>query len=721
MSSQDFNKLKMSGNGAIGLVMGTLRREFSNLPEQLYNLTIGDLKELSFCYDFIQRTGKVVHIKEMNHTRIAGGTMKLNNGPNAELVSVDLRVPRVLVPRESLPRHFVNNFEQLRVNLFLVKITKWSQTSLYPFGQIVKHLGDPRAIDNENELLLTTNGVDSSEFPASALKEYEQFMGSGPNGGTKWTIPEEEFAKREDIRDCCVFTIDPQSARDLDDAISIDLNTDDTIEVGVHIADVAYFIKEDTELNNIAQRRATSVYLPNKVIPMLPPLFCQNLCSLTAGEDKLSFSVFFTFDLSYNILSRRFSRTVMRSCTKLSYEHAQKMMYAESEDLNPEEFPEVHGKWSVREIAFRIKSLLHVTSFLRQQRFENGSLRIAKTKLSFMLDDDGLPICFSKYVLNESNFLIEELMLLANRAVAERIYELYGATGQTFLRNHVPPGKYNLNEFMNYCKAIKVDFDVTNAKTIQQSLDKLKDMSPDQFKLISLQLVKSMKLATYIQTSHTEHIKVCHHYALNFDLYTHFTSPIRRFADLVVHRLLAASLPEYKKPVTIMPAQLRMIADNCNQKKQAAMIVSEMSAEIYLRAYISRLSSVDVNVVVAGVYDHSFDVLISDFDLIKRIYLERLPLKSQSFCKQNGVPRLYITWKAIDNGTPLERSLDQTIENLSMFKAQVKVIDRKMTVSCGRCLFVFTILSNSSSLVVVAGADRSSQWGLYRHQGQIVN
>lgn len=683
-----------------------LTKEFPNVPLTVYRYDLAILdSRLPFSGKFIQKTGKVVGIIDANHSRVVGGTVSLQGGNKAKLLSSDSRVPHVVLPFASLPRDFVNNYEQLKENLFLVEITEWKEGNLFPKGRILQTLGAVGDLDSEIEILLRANDIDTSDFAEEALAEYDLFSEEG------WKIPEEELGLRRDFRQNCVFTIDPQSARDLDDAISlVKLSTGSTqeesvYEVGVHIADVSYFIKERTLLDNVAKDRATSVYLPNKVIPMLPHLFCQQLCSLNAGEDKLTFSVVFKMTGDGKLLEGEvpwIGRTVINSCAKLSYEHAQKMIEAKEEEIynsQEGEFPPIFGDWPLSLIAGQVKILNGIAQAIRKRRFETGSLRLDKTKIGFLLDSEtGLPISFSKVVTKDSNRLIEELMLLANKAVAERLYDVFAPTGRAFLRGHPPPNTYSMNEFAAFCATTGfTGFDTSSSGAIHASLAKLNNAesvgysSEVNFRLFSLNLIKSMKLAVYQTVSDRDKAASFHHYALNFAKYTHFTSPIRRYADVIVHRLLCESQgygPD--SACTVDAPGLSRIANNCNARKQAAFIVSEKSNEIYLKKYIASIDSLATKAVVAAVHDHSFDVLILQFDVVGRVYLDRLPLESFDLLKDDrGDARLLVKWTPLKSVTSLEEeeltgeALQQTISSLMQIDVQMSV-DKKFNfhVSC---------------------------------------
>lgn len=673
LNSQDLKKIEISAKGnATDNLNEALRNEFPNVPLVVFSLGMSELNSLSCSSKFIQKSGKVVYITAANHSRIVGGTISIQDKTKAKLLTSDCRVPHVMIPFNTLPKDFVNNYDLMKDNLFLVHINDWKEGSLLPKGTIIQALGKSGELESEIEVLLRSNDIDTREFPQEALQEYDLFSEKS------WKIPEKEYTYRRDFREECVFTIDPQSARDLDDAISLKELPSGLFEVGVHIADVSYFIREDTMLDSIAKRRATSVYVPSRVIPMLPHLFCQHLCSLNPGQDKLTFSVVFTMDGEGNVKDSWIGRTVINSCAKLSYEHAQKMIDASADKLlDDEEFPQLYNDWPLSFISGQVKMVNKIAQTIRKRRFATGSLRLDKTKLGFILNEDGMPVSFAKYVLKESNQLIEELMLLANKAVAERLYDCFANEHRAFLRGHPPPNIYNLNEFVTFCKRTSIKFDISDSLSIYNSLQQIIDQNPVYFRICSISLIKAMKLAAYISVGSDDEPQRYHHYALNFEKYTHFTSPIRRYADVIVHRLLCSHFG-YESTCTQSSVQLSNIAENCNLRKYNAFIVSEKSNEVYLKAYISSVGSFVSKAIVILVQDHSFDVLVLNFDIVCRVYVNQLPLKKFDFIKSATDSRLILTWDEapISEESQVETgNLQQAIFNLLEVEVQMCITD----------------------------------------------
>lgn len=351
----------------------------------------------------LQKSAKVVYILEKKHSRAATGILKLLADKNSDLFKKyalfspsDHRVPRIYVPLKDCPQDFMTRPKDFANTLFICRIIDWKEDCNFALGQLAKSLGQAGEIEPETEGILTEYGVDFSDFSSEVLECLPQSL--------PWTIPPDEVGKRRDLRKDCIFTIDPSTARDLDDALACRRLTDGTFEVGVHIADVSYFVPEGSSLDKVAAERATSVYLVQKVVPMLPRLLCEELCSLNPMTDKLTFSVIWKLTPEGKILEEWFGRTIIRSCTKLSYDHAQSMIENPTEKIPEEELPPISPEHSVEEVHQAVLNLHSIAKQLRRQRFVDGALRLDQLKLAFTLDHEtGLPQGCHIYEYRDSN------------------------------------------------------------------------------------------------------------------------------------------------------------------------------------------------------------------------------------------------------------------------------------------------------------------------------
>lgn len=615
-------------------------KTIGGLPQDFWSKMPQDILKYPFGKDFVQKTARVIHIIEKNHPRVAGGKLSILDMNNewVKFSPHDSRVPRILIPISDCPPDFVFNPQHYENTLFVAKITEWPETSALPSGQIMKSLGEAGQVEAESHMILSEHDVDDTPFPDEVENDLKERYKS-------WNIPQAEWSYREDLREECIFTIDPATARDLDDALSIKLLDESSIdgkklfEVGVHIADVSFFLEECTPLDDVAKHRTTSYYLVQRCIPMLPRLLCEKLCSLNPGEDKLTFSVIWIMDEDAVIRSTRFTRSVIRSCIKLSYQMAQDMIDYPDKKWTHGQLPVIFGKWNYAHVSESVNRLWFLAHQLNKKRFENGSLQMDKVKFIFVLDTrTGLPTGFSSTVRSNSNSLVEEFMLLANMSVGKKIFDEDKI--RAVLRSHPPPDLKQLRELKQFCSTRNTEIDTSSSKTLHESLKQLRSQDPVMSRVISHMLLLSMKNAVYINASVLETESDSHHYALSVDCYTHFTSPIRRYPDVLVHRLLASILGYTKRPKLYGDAMDEII-HRCNQCKQGSRLVSEKSQKLFLTLYIKEVGLVEQAVVIK-ILDRSFDALVFRLGIVVRIYLEKYPVSSFKQMVHNGIPSLEI-------------------------------------------------------------------------------
>ncbi len=389
----------------------------------------------------------------------------------------------------------------------LVKITEWPEHSNNPFGEIVDVLGEPGDNNVEMMSILAERNFPLA-FPESVEKEAAKIRAG----------IEEEIPKRRDYRDTWTITIDPFDAKDFDDALSLKKLKDGNWEVGIHIADVSHYVTPGSVLDAEAAERATSVYLVDRVIPMLPEKLSNGVCSLRPEEEKLTFSAVFKMSDDAEVLEEWFGKTVIRSNRRFAYEEVQEIIENEA-----------------GEFAESILQLHKLASILREKRFRNGSINFISEEVKFKLDENGKPIETYIKEQKESNHLVEEFMLLANKKVAERIGKpAKGTIPRTFVyRVHDEPNPEKLNTFVQFLKRLGYSLNVTSHQSLAQSYNRLFQQihGKGEEHMIENIAIRTMAKAYYS----TDNIG---HYGLAFSYYTHFTSPIRRYPDLMVHRLL---------------------------------------------------------------------------------------------------------------------------------------------------------------------------------------
>lgn len=641
-------------NGSLP-ISPVIKNLFSNNKNKSVRSTVADLENMERKINFLPeeslvRTGKVVYIVEKVHSRASVGRIKPvtdKKWPNTAFFSPnDSRLPRILVDLSYCPEGFSQRPEDFENTLFIARITNWERNMPFAQGCLARSLGEAGEIEPETEGMLIEYELDFGDFSDDVLACLPKEL--------PWKIPAKEFKYRRDLRKECIFTIDPATARDLDDALSCRPLEPGFYEVGVHIADVSFFVKPDTSLDAVAAHRCTSVYLVQKVIPMLPRLLCEELCSLNAGEDRLCFSVIWKMTENGEIVDEWFGRTVINSCVKLSYEHAQGFIAEPNREWTAEELPPITGGFTIDTIRKTVLDLNRIAVIMRKRRFDGGALRLDQVKLQFSLNKEtGMPDGWYVYEQRDSNRLVEEFMLLANMATAHRIKTAFPKFA--VLRRHPEPKSRMLESVISICESLGVTIDGSSAGALQRSLYTESGSGEDaQARLLVLTSLCSrpMKNALYFCTGVLENEEEYAHYALNVPLYTHFTSPIRRYPDIMVHRLLAATLGYSEQTLTDATAVEQQCL-LCNKRKTSAKRVSEMSAELFFGIFLKHCGTMDAKGMVMSVLDKSFDVLILSLGIIKRAYCEKMPLQSFKASKVSKRPQLELVWKA-DEQHPAE-------------------------------------------------------------------
>lgn len=557
-----------------------------------------------------QKTGYVVHIKHYSHPRTAVGILKLMPDKNKQFACFhprDSKVPRIKIPFTDWPALFYDNADKYEQVLFLAKIKQWSDTK-YALGNLLETIGMSGDIKTESIAILKENCIDITPYGDEFKKYY-------PSSSE---ISEEEIKNRIDLRKECIFTIDPLTARDLDDAVSCKELPNGNYEIGVHISDVTFYLKENTPLNEIVSERATSTYMVESVYHMLPRELCM-LCSLLPGEEKLAFSVIWEMTPEGKIVNHKFSRTVINSCTQLAYEHAQMII---DNDFKNETLPKIHNGFTGEDIKKTVLILHKLSLILRRGRFDGGALRIDQPKLSFEIHPATcLPVNYSIYEIKDCHRLIEEFMLLANITVATRLKEDFPDIA--FLRAHQEPGELMILQLQKFLEQIGIHLDIATAGSLQKSLwnyASCDQMSEARMLVLSCLCAKTMTRAKYFCANNCESPEEYWHYALSIPLYTHFTSPIRRYADVMVHRLLSASLGYSEKPSWNID-YVHEVAMNCNKQKYNAKRAGEQSLEMYYIHYIEQNQPVHENAVVMDVKHNFFEVILLGSGQNCKIYL----------------------------------------------------------------------------------------------------
>ena len=498
------------------------------------------------------------------------GTLQVK-GKFAYLVTPDKSDRDIFIPLSSLKKG--RDGEKA-----VVKVVEWPDTpDRNPVGKVIDILGAAGENNTEMHAILAEYGLPYS-YPENVEQAAEQISSE---------ITDAALAGREDFRDVVTFTIDPHDAKDFDDALSVRPIKKGLWEVGVHIADVSYYVQEGSIIDKEAYKRATSVYLVDRTIPMLPEKLCNNLCSLRQDEDKLTYSVIMEMTDGGVVKRSRIARTVIRSNRRFTYEEVQSIIEREQqggrEPLPGDEFKT------------EIMTLDSLAKILRDKRFADGALSFDRVEVRFDIDEKGHPVSVYFKESKDANKLVEEFMLLANRIVAESIGAVKGGNPKTFVyRVHDEPDPERMETLQNFVAKFGYKLKATGdpaemAKSMNRMLADVKGKKEQE--LIETISIRSMQKACYT----TENIG---HYGLAFKYYTHFTSPIRRYPDLMVHRLLtrytgggrSVSKPKYEE-----------YCEHCSAQEQLAEQAERSSIKYKQVEYMADRMGQEFDAVISGV------------------------------------------------------------------------------------------------------------------------
>ncbi|MDE6089272.1 MAG: ribonuclease R [Duncaniella sp.] len=550
--------------------------------------------------------GEAIMVAERNSMRaLNGDKVRVNIAahrrgaePEAEVIEIIEKKDQTFIGTLKVDRHFaylLTDSKYLSTDIFIpkaklkggktgdkavVRIVEWKEDSKNPSGEVVDILG--RAGENNAEIhaILAEFGL-PYKYPAAVEKAADKIDAG---------ITEEVIAQRIDMRDVLTFTIDPADAKDFDDALSFRVLPSGNYEVGVHIADVTHYVQPDTIIDREAQKRATSVYLVDRVVPMLPEHLCNGICSLRPNEEKLAFSVIFHMDSEAKVLSSKIARTVIKSDRRFAYEEAQEVI-----------------ETGLGDCVEAIQTLNGLAKILRRQRYENGSVEFDRPEVKFHINEEGKPLGVFFKVMKDANKLIEEFMLLANRTVATFVGKPKDKKKpKAFVyRVHDVPDPTRLADLASIARAFGYKIKASGTpreinRSINRMLDEVKGRGEENY--LATLAIRSMAKAVYT----TDNIG---HYGLGFEYYTHFTSPIRRYPDMMVHRLLERYLAGGRS------VNVQKLEDQCKHSSEMEILAStaERSSIKYKQVeYMQEHIGETYSGIISGVTEWGLYVELND-------------------------------------------------------------------------------------------------------------
>ena len=463
---------------------------------------------------------------------------------------------------------------------------EWDNPVLNPEGKVIEVLGKKGSYNPEVESIVRELNL-PYKFPAAVLEEAEQI---------ELKITPNDLKGRKDYRNNIVFTIDPEDAKDFDDALSIEELENGNYSVGIHIADVAHYIKADSEIDKQALKRGNSIYLVGKVIPMLPEKLSNNICSLVPDEDRLTYSVIVELTPRCKITSYEIKKSVINSKHRFNYDEVQEIIDGEENEFKKE-----------------ILLLNKLAGTLRKKRLKEGGIEFFTAEVKFELDSNDKPVRIIKKEIRESNMLVEEFMLLANKLTAKHIAVPEKGIVKPFVyRIHDLPDPEKISEFAKFVKSLGYSIDpysLTGGTSQKSKLNNVQSIiqkakGTDEESLINELAIRSMAKAVYS-------VNNIGHYGLGFKYYTHFTSPIRRYSDLIVHRLLSNYL-HYEKQRNYAAPELNSICDHISETERTATDAERLSVKQKQTEYLKNHLGEEFDAIISGLAHFGIFVKILD-------------------------------------------------------------------------------------------------------------
>ena len=550
----------------------------------------------------------------------------------------------VKIPKKDY-RVFIDDRKNYENEIVVVKIKDWLYED--PYGEVMKSLGD----ENENETQIHAILEEFSlpyVFPKEVLKEAEKIK------------IDYDKKDREDYKKQLTFTIDPVDAKDFDDAISFKKENNE-IEVGIHIADVSHFVEKNSIIDKEAIKRATSVYLSDRVVPMLPEKLSNDVCSLNPNEDKLVFSVYVSFDNNFNIKRSRISKSIINSNERFSYAEAQHIIENKNGIIPKESTIQKKEKKVSKELVESIITLNSIAENLKNERKNNGSIFFNKEEVRFKVNEKGEPIDFMIKKQKKANFLIEEFMLLANVTVAEKIIE---SKRKGVFRIHDKPDEKKIAEIERFVKNIGYNINIINSKEPNKEINKLlalAEKKPEK-NVLDMMVIRAMSKAKYS----TQNIG---HFGLMFENYTHFTSPIRRYPDLIVHRIINEILKKEKST----QSDLENTCLHCSSMEEKATKAERASTKLMQVKYLQDKTDEVFKGVISGMNERGVFVEINDSKCEGLVKMKDIPNDFYNFDKRTNTVVGQNTLQEYVLGDPVFVKVQKT--NIEKKQIDFKIIE----------------------------------------------
>ena len=550
------------------------------------------LKPVTVKESNLQVTGRVVGIVRRNWKTYCGTLLPLPDmrGAHHTFVPANHSIPRIRIETRQGPT--------LLGQRIVVSIDSWPRSSRFPQGHFVSALGQIGDKDTENEVLLLEHEVPHQPFSLAVLADLPQLP---------WLITEDDVSKRTDLRHLCICSVDPPGCTDIDDALHYRELDNGNCEVGVHIADVSHFIRPNTAIDREAAERGNTVYLVDKRIDMVPELLSSNLCSLRGGEERFAFSCIWEMTQDAEIVKKWFAKSIIKSRAALTYAEAQ----AKIDD------PKLSD-----EITLSLRGLNRLAKILKQERMTKGALNLASPEVRFEVDSETHdPTGLATKELKETNSLVEEFMLLANITVALKIHDHFPDCA--VLRRHPSPNVSNFDTLIKCAGARNVKLDVATAKELASSLNKAEIPNQPYFNtLIRILTTRFMMQAVYFSSGTIPEAEF-HHYGLATPIYTHFTSPIRRYADLMVHRLLAVAITADKTyPKLLDKHNTQKICNNLNRRHLMAQRASRASIQLHTHLFFKD-KVVEEEAYILFAKRNALQVLVPRYGVESMLFLDK--------------------------------------------------------------------------------------------------